>query len=165
MNVDAHQHYWHPGREIMVGCRRATRWLDRSLRPGRSGAGARRHGSRRPCWSRPRQAWRRRSICSAADANAQRGGRRRLASILEDPTSQPSSRASPGNPVFKGVRPMIQDIPDLDWMLRPDIAWAFEALSLARSQPLTPRLPGASAALRHLPVAGIQSCAWSSTMA
>ncbi len=29
---------------------------------------------------------------------------------------------------FAGVRPMIQDIPDDDWILRPDIAWAFDAL-------------------------------------
>jgi L-fuconolactonase len=32
------------------------------------------------------------------------------------------------HPKFKGVRPMIQDIPDDDWMLRPDIAWAFDAI-------------------------------------
>ncbi|MBC2836565.1 amidohydrolase family protein [Paragemmobacter straminiformis] len=29
---------------------------------------------------------------------------------------------------FKGVRPMIQDIPDEGWMLRDDIQWAFRAL-------------------------------------
>jgi L-fuconolactonase len=32
------------------------------------------------------------------------------------------------HPKFAGVRPMIQDIADTDWMLRPDIRWAFEAL-------------------------------------
>ncbi len=32
------------------------------------------------------------------------------------------------HPKFVGVRPMIQDIADVDWMLRPDIQWAFEAL-------------------------------------
>lgn len=32
------------------------------------------------------------------------------------------------HPKFVGVRPMIQDIADVDWMLRPDIAWAFDAL-------------------------------------
>jgi L-fuconolactonase len=32
------------------------------------------------------------------------------------------------HPKFKGVRPMIQDIPDPDWMLRDDIQWAFDAL-------------------------------------
>jgi L-fuconolactonase len=29
---------------------------------------------------------------------------------------------------FAGVRPMIQDIPDRDWMLREDVQWAYEAL-------------------------------------
>jgi L-fuconolactonase len=32
------------------------------------------------------------------------------------------------HPKFAGVRPMIQDIADTDWMLRSDIQWAFEAL-------------------------------------
>jgi L-fuconolactonase len=33
------------------------------------------------------------------------------------------------HPKFKGVRPMIQDIADDDWMLRGDVQWAFGALS------------------------------------
>ena len=32
------------------------------------------------------------------------------------------------HPKFAGVRPMIQDIEDVDWMLRKDIQWAFDAL-------------------------------------
>jgi L-fuconolactonase len=32
------------------------------------------------------------------------------------------------HPKFKGVRPMIQDLPDDKWMLRPDLDWAFRAL-------------------------------------
>ena len=32
------------------------------------------------------------------------------------------------HPKFVGVRPMIQDIEDINWMLRKDINWAFEAL-------------------------------------
>ncbi len=32
------------------------------------------------------------------------------------------------HPKFKGVRPMIQDIPDDNWMLRPDVQWAFRAI-------------------------------------
>jgi len=34
-----------------------------------------------------------------------------------------------GHPKFKGVRPMIQDIEDVDWMFRSDIQWAFEAVT------------------------------------
>ena len=33
------------------------------------------------------------------------------------------------HPKFKGVRPMIQDIPDDNWMLRGDVQWAYAALS------------------------------------
>lgn len=32
------------------------------------------------------------------------------------------------HPKFLGVRPMIQDIPEVDWMLREDIQWAYRAL-------------------------------------
>lgn len=32
------------------------------------------------------------------------------------------------HPKFKGVRPMIQDIPDDAWMLREDVQWAFRAI-------------------------------------
>jgi len=33
------------------------------------------------------------------------------------------------HPKFVGVRPMIQDIPDVDWMLRDDVQWAYAALA------------------------------------
>lgn len=33
------------------------------------------------------------------------------------------------HPAFKGVRPMIQDIPDDDWMLRGDVQWGFQAVT------------------------------------
>lgn len=32
------------------------------------------------------------------------------------------------HPKFLGVRPMIQDIPDINWMLREDVQWAFHAI-------------------------------------
>ncbi len=32
------------------------------------------------------------------------------------------------HPKFVGVRPMIQDIPDVDWMLRDDVQWAYRAI-------------------------------------
>lgn len=33
------------------------------------------------------------------------------------------------HPKFKGVRPMIQDIPDDNWMLRADVHWGYSALA------------------------------------
>lgn len=32
------------------------------------------------------------------------------------------------HPKFLGVRPMIQDIPDVNWMLRDDVQWAYRAV-------------------------------------
>jgi L-fuconolactonase len=32
------------------------------------------------------------------------------------------------HPKFSGVRPMIQDLPDPEWMHRPDVQWAFAAV-------------------------------------
>ncbi|OYX43079.1 MAG: amidohydrolase [Rhodobacterales bacterium 32-67-9] len=34
-----------------------------------------------------------------------------------------------GHPKFLGVRPMIQDIPDVDWLLREDVQWGFQAIT------------------------------------
>lgn len=47
---------------------------------------------------------------------------------FEDPGHREPLARLGRHPKFVGVRPMIQDIADVDWMLRPDIAWAFEAL-------------------------------------
>jgi L-fuconolactonase len=32
------------------------------------------------------------------------------------------------HPKFSGVRPMIQDLPDPEWMHRPDVQWAYDAI-------------------------------------
>lgn len=45
-----------------------------------------------------------------------------------DPADRQALDRLAGTAKFLGVRPMIQDIPDPDWMLRPDLAWAFAAL-------------------------------------
>jgi len=47
---------------------------------------------------------------------------------FEDKTHLEQLTRFAAHPKFVGVRPMIQDIPDVDWMLRRDIQWAFEAV-------------------------------------
>lgn len=32
------------------------------------------------------------------------------------------------HPKFSGIRPMVQDIPDPEWMHRPDVAWTYDAI-------------------------------------
>lgn len=47
---------------------------------------------------------------------------------FENPSDLGQLRRLAGHPLFKGVRPMIQDIPDDGWMLREDVQWAFRAV-------------------------------------
>lgn len=47
---------------------------------------------------------------------------------FEDNTHRAHLERLSQHPKFKGVRPMIQDIPDIDWMLRDDVQWAYRAI-------------------------------------
>ena len=47
---------------------------------------------------------------------------------FEDPSHARHLERLARHPKFLGVRPMIQDIPDDNWMLRDDVQWAYEAL-------------------------------------
>lgn len=47
---------------------------------------------------------------------------------FEDPGQITTLGRLARHPKFVGVRPMIQDIPDDDWMLKPSVQWAYEAL-------------------------------------
>lgn len=48
---------------------------------------------------------------------------------FEDPTHLAHLKRLKNHPKFAGVRPMIQDIADVDWMLRENVQWAFAALA------------------------------------
>ena len=47
---------------------------------------------------------------------------------FEDSSQIKTLKRLSGHPKFSGVRPMIQDIPDVDWMLRDNVQWAYQAL-------------------------------------
>lgn len=60
-------------------------------------------------------------------------GSERVAGVVgwvdfEEADQRPVLERLAGHPKFKGVRPMIQDIPDDGWMLRDDVQWGFRAL-------------------------------------
>lgn len=48
---------------------------------------------------------------------------------FEDPSQRGALERLAAHPKLRALRPMIQDLPDDDWMLRADVAWAFEALT------------------------------------
>lgn len=47
---------------------------------------------------------------------------------FENPADLAHLRRLAAHPRFLGVRPMIQDIPDVNWMLRDDVQWAYRAI-------------------------------------
>ncbi len=47
---------------------------------------------------------------------------------MEDPSQLGALENLSKRKEFKGIRPLIQDIPDTNWMLQKNLAWAFEAL-------------------------------------
>lgn len=48
---------------------------------------------------------------------------------FEDPTHRRHLERFAAHEKFTGLRPMIQDIADPDWVLRPELNWAFDALA------------------------------------
>ena len=48
---------------------------------------------------------------------------------FENPAHRAQLERLAGHPKFVGVRPMIQDIPDVNWMLRDDVQWGFAAVA------------------------------------
>ncbi|BBU56411.1 hydrolase [Mameliella alba] len=47
---------------------------------------------------------------------------------FEDPDQRNTLQRLARHPKFAGVRPMIQDLPDDLWMLKPEVQWTYEAL-------------------------------------
>ncbi len=47
---------------------------------------------------------------------------------FEEPADRRHLERFAGHPKFRSVRPMVQDIADDDWLLRPGIRWAFDAI-------------------------------------
>ena len=47
---------------------------------------------------------------------------------FENPNDYAQLERLSKHPKFVGVRPMVQDIPDRNWILRKDIRWAFDAI-------------------------------------
>ena len=128
MKIDAHQHYWHPARG------------DYDWMPMDNPVLARPYG---PADLEPAlaQAGIDQTIIVQAAATVQEteyllgmaDTHDSVAGVVgwvdfENPADRLHLERLAGHPKFLGVRPMLQDIPDDDWMLRDDIQWAFQAL-------------------------------------
>jgi len=126
--IDSHQHFWRLDRGDY-------RWLTPGLKPL--------YRDFLPEHLAPQQAAEgvgRTVLVQAADTEAETAFLLSLAESagfvggvvgwvdMESPAAPRRLAELAGNPRFKGIRPMIQDIPDPGWMLRPGSTPAFEAL-------------------------------------
>lgn len=130
VQVDAHQHFWAVARGDYF-------WMDglepgapilRDIAPADLGPTLSRHGIERTV------------LVQAAPTLAETHYMLGLADAtdwvakvvgwvdFEQPEHRAELERLAKHPKFAGVRPMIQDIPDDDWMHRPDVQWGFHAV-------------------------------------
>jgi L-fuconolactonase len=128
MQIDAHQHFWHPGRGDYGWMPKDDPVLSRPYAPSE-------------LWPQMQAAGVEATVLVQAAptvneteymlgiADAAPWVRGVVGWVdFENPDEAAALRRLAGHPKFKGVRPMIQDLPDDAWMHRADVQWAYGAL-------------------------------------
>jgi len=126
--IDAHQHYWNPARGDYFWMPEDHPVLGKPYGPKDLLPFLDRHGIAKTV------------LVQAADSVAETEYMLGIADVtdsvagvvgwvdFENPNDRKQLERLAKHPKFKGVRPMVQDIPDVDWMLRDDVQWGFQAL-------------------------------------
>ncbi|MCX7646516.1 MAG: amidohydrolase family protein [Rhodobacteraceae bacterium] len=127
--IDAHQHYWHPGRGDYGWMPKDDPVLARPYGPSDLAPELAAHGIAGTVLVQAAPSVHETEyMLGIADATPHV-----LAVVgwvdFERPADRGELERLAGHPKFRGVRPMIQDIPDDDWMLRPDVQWGFRAVA------------------------------------
>jgi len=128
MQIDAHQHFWHPGRGDYGWMPPDDPILSRPYAPA-------------DLWPQMQAAGVEATVLVQAAptvneteymlgiADATPCVRGVVGWVdFENPVDVHALGRLSGHPKFRGVRPMIQDIPDDGWMLRDDVQWAYRAV-------------------------------------
>lgn len=132
MRIDAHQHFWHPARGDYGWMPEDDPVLTRpyhptDLEPQMAEAGIERTVLVQAAPTVAESEY----MLGVADTSGIVAGVVGWVDF-ETPSDRAVLERLAGHPLFKGVRPMIQDIPDDDWMLRGDVAWGYEAVTELR---------------------------------
>lgn len=126
--IDAHQHYWHPARGDYDWMPKGDPVLDRPWMPSDLAPHLERHGITQTVLVQAAATVNETEyMLGIADATPSVAGVVGWVDFENRDDLKHLERLK-HHPKFCGVRPMIQDIADVDWMLRDDIAWAFDAL-------------------------------------
>jgi len=129
IKIDAHQHYWEPRRGDYGWMPADDPVLARRYTPGDLADALARHDITQTVLVQAAATVEETEyLLGIADATPS------VAAVVgwvdfEDPEHLHHLRRLAKHPKFVGVRPMIQDIADADWMLRDDVQWAFEAVT------------------------------------
>ncbi|MGP1356170.1 amidohydrolase family protein [Roseicyclus sp.] len=126
--IDAHQHYWHPQRGDYDWMPMDNAILARPYAPADLEPMLAKHGIARTVLVQAAATVNETEyMLGIADATPS------VAAVVgwidfERPEDRAHLERLARHPKFAGVRPMIQDIPDDDWMLREDVQWGYRAL-------------------------------------
>ena len=126
--IDAHQHYWHPGRGDYGWIPAGDPILDRAYGPADLAPEIAKTGVTKTVLVQAAPTVEETEyMLGIADATP------KVAGVVgwidfEDQAHLRHIERWAAHPKFLGVRPMIQDIPDVDWMLRADVKWAYRAI-------------------------------------
>jgi L-fuconolactonase len=126
--IDAHQHFWHPGRDDYGWLTAENKVLFRPYGPGELAPQMEAVGVRQTITVQAAPTVEETEyVLGIADATPS------VAGVVgwidfEDKGNRAHLERLAKHPKFKGVRPMIQDIPDPDWMLRDVVQWAYQAI-------------------------------------
>lgn len=128
MQIDAHQHFWQPARGDYNWMPQGDGVLDRPYMPA-------------DLWPQMQAAGVHGTVLVQAAATVQEtdymlgladacGWVRGVVGWVDfdDPADRRHLSRLARHPRFRGVRPMIQDIPDDGWMLRDEVQWGFRAV-------------------------------------
>lgn len=129
MIVDSHQHFWNPARGDYGWMPKGDLVLDRRYTPAdlaptlvQEGIGATVLVQAAPSIAESEY------MLGLADATPFVAGVVGWVDF-EKPSDRGELTRLAGHPKFKGVRPMIQDIADDNWMLRDDVQWGYRAVT------------------------------------
>ncbi len=129
IQIDAHQHYWNPARGDYDWMPKDDPVLYRTYGPGDLAPERAAHGIVRTVLVQAAATvGETEYLLGIADATPSVAG---VVGWIDFENTDDifQLKRLAGHPKFLGVRPMIQDIPDDDWMLREDVQWGFRAVS------------------------------------
>lgn len=128
MKIDAHQHFWQPLRGDYDWMPKDNAVLSRPYTPADLAPVLSKHGIEGTVLVQAAATVQETEyMLGLADATPSIKGVVGWINF-EDQADLAHLRRFAAHPKFLGVRPMIQDIPDVNWMLREDVQWAYRAV-------------------------------------